>query len=71
MKEQIIEQFSGIENEFDRYRAIEDFAYSYSGPHNKGKRQELIFELTGLRKPKSKCGIHAIKTAIHSILQNQ
>ena len=49
-------------------KAINGDIYSLAGPHNKKLRQELIYQLTGDKKPIAKCGIHAIELIICNLI---
>jgi len=48
----------------DRFYFDFHVSQSISGDHNKELRREMIFELTGEKKPLSKCGMYAVSDAL-------
>ena len=67
MREQIMNKVNAIDNKWERDRAIFNLAFSFAGPSNKDKRQQLLFELTGKEYPKAKAGVHEIEKVIREI----
>lgn len=48
----------------DRYQKS-NIVYSMAGPRNATHRQMFLEELTGVKLPKAKCGIHRIEEELN------
>jgi hypothetical protein len=63
-----LNQFTLIDDNFDRKRAIYNFTLSMAGDGNKNKRVAIYSELTGEKQPVAKSGVNNILDAITKIV---
>ena len=68
VKEKMVECPEGDE-ERRLYNTIQSYAWAFSGPRNRDRRQDVVFELTGERLPKAKCGVNYIKKIVNDIFE--